>query len=176
MSYSSLYLEWIFENINKNSKILEIGSGNSSVLLQEKGYTVYSIDENNEWVGLCNECVYCYSPLINYPSGTIWYDRDIIKNFLLDKEYDLIIIDGPSCSECVKEGFDELLREVIMVASPHRIGFYENIDLFNPNVIIVFDDTLREEDNLNMVKVKEKLNKQIIYNDLTWENSYIVLK
>jgi hypothetical protein len=41
---------------------------------------------------------------------------------------------------------------------------------------MVFDDTLREEDNLNMVKVKEKLNKQIIYNDLTWENSYTVLK
>jgi hypothetical protein len=74
MSYNSFYLDWVFENVKKGSKILKIGSGNSSILLNKNGYVVYTIEESEN-------CRYCHAPLINYKSGTKWYDRKLIKKF-----------------------------------------------------------------------------------------------
>ena len=114
--------------VKPGSTILELGSGNGTNRLTEE-FTVYSIEDNLNWVGYCKDSNYIHAPLVklNYNKEIIqWYDPEVIRENL-PENYDLILIDGPAG----KKG---------------RTGFLANIDLFKQNIPIVIDDTLREHE------------------------------
>lgn len=71
---------------------------------------------------------------------TNWIDPDILKESLKDKEYDLLIVDA---------GFD-------------RVGIYDNLDIFNTNIPIIFDDTMDEGYHKCANLVAKKINKNVI--------------
>ena len=106
--------------VKPGSTILELGSGNGTNRLTED-FTVYSIEDNLNWVGYCKESNYIHAPLVK-----LNYNKEVIRENL-PENYDLILIDGPAG----KKG---------------RTGFLANIDLFKLNVPIVIDDTLREHE------------------------------
>lgn len=122
---------FIRETLPDNSIILELGSGLGTDVLSQH-YKMHSIEHNLKFVGKYNSS-YIHAPMLGK-----WYDRTKIEGNL-PKKYDMILIDGPVGSE-----------------SNYRIGFWENIDLFNTDVLMIFDDTNRPEKIL-FEKVLESL-------------------
>jgi hypothetical protein len=121
--------------------ILEIGSGNSTKILS-LFYKMISIESNQQWMNKYNSD-YKYIPLKEMNSKefglTQWLDIDILKKSLIDINYDLLIVD----------------------AGGDRVGIYDNIELFNTNIPIIFDDTMNEKYLRCATLVSEKLNKNI---------------
>ncbi len=112
--------QFIRNNLPTNSIILELGSGLGTQVLSEH-YTMFSIEHNLKFIGKYK------STYIHAPMKGKWYNRADIEG-RLPTEYDMILIDGPVGSE-----------------SNYRIGFHANIDLFNTDVMMIFDDTNRDE-------------------------------
>lgn len=125
-------LNWIELNIPFGSTILELGSGKSTIDLAEN-YKVYSIEHNKKWLNLSSKSHYIYAPIVDG-----WYNAEILEKEIPEK-YDLIIVDGPP-------------------AQIGRMGFYNNLHLFNTAIPILFDDIERPVEKELLEKVSEKLN------------------
>ena len=111
-----------------DSTIVELGSGNGTNRLVAE-YTVYSVEDDEKWIGYCEGSNYIHAPLINLDDSEEpirWYDPEILRNSL-PESYDLILIDGPAG----KKG---------------RSGILTNLDLFKTDVPYVIDDTLRDHE------------------------------
>lgn len=142
-------IDLIKKIIPKGSTILEFGSGYGSHVLSID-YKVYSIEHNPEWMYKYN-INYIYAPIKIrddvhkekiIKKGLIgWYDTDYFKNNL-PKEYDLILVDGPT-------------------GKIGRYGFFENIHLFKQNTPILFDDIHRSDELFLANKISEFLGKKL---------------
>jgi len=134
-SISEELFQWITTNLEKNSIILELGSGYGTKELV-KNYKVYSVEHDENWLNICPESNYIHAPLIDG-----WYDLEILKKQLPEK-YEMLLVDGP-----IKK---------------NRLNFTKNLNLFKTDVIIIFDDTNREGDKKMVEEISKKLNKEII--------------
>lgn len=118
-SFEPQLYEFLRENLEDGKTILELGSGYGTHVLSQH-YKMISIEHNEKFIGIY-QSRYILAPMNGY-----WYDRKSIEdNFPL--EYDCILIDGP-----------------IGTQSKNRIGFFENIDMFDTNKLMIFDDTNRD--------------------------------
>lgn len=137
-SISKELFNYILQILPAGSTILELGSGWASGELS-KNYTVYSIEHNKRWLNKY-QTNYIYAPIVNN-----WYDTEVLKKELSLIQYDLILIDGPP-------------------GTIGRVGFYNNLNLFNTDVIMIFDDVNRpaEYNLLNNVALKLKKSFTII--------------
>jgi hypothetical protein len=117
-------IEFIKSKIPVGSTIVELGSGQSTVVLAED-YKVYSIEDDARYLNQTTKATYIHAPLEPYYSKDFnvecrWYNRKAIK-MGLPENYDLLIVDGPECS-------------------PYgRYGVCRYLDLFN-RVPILIDD------------------------------------
>jgi hypothetical protein len=118
-SFEPELFEFILQNIPQGSSILELGSGEGTGALSQH-YKMYSIEHDKKYVGKYDS-MYIHAPMKGH-----WYEIDVVREFVKDIEYKLILIDGPIGSQ-----------------SRNRIGFFENIHLFNTNCMLIFDDTNR---------------------------------
>jgi hypothetical protein len=88
----------IIENIKQNKKIiLELGSGRTTKLLNLFNVDLLSIEENEEYFNKLNvesECVILPYKMIKYNNMTSRV-YDGLENILLNKKFNLVIIDGP---------------------------------------------------------------------------------
>lgn len=143
--------QWLIKNIPKNSKILEIGSGTGTIELS-KHYILTSIEHNPKWINLTDKCKYILSELQNG-----WYNTTKIKKELKDEIFDVIIVDAPNGSE-------------------PRIGFYNNIDLFNIDKVkyIIIDDTHRQTEKKIADLIIKNYNFEII-TELKGKKNSIIL-
>ena len=139
---------WILNNIPEGSTILEFGSGTGTIELT-KHYTVYSVEQDSQWVGKAEKSNYIHAPIANR-----WYDDNIVFNNI-PKDYDLIIVDGPRGPE-------------------YRSGIDKHWDKLNTNVPIILDDSHRESDKNHAVNVANMLNKELkeIHG---WQKNFIIL-
>jgi len=151
MAIGENLINWMIENIPSGSVILELGSGSGTKELV-KHYTVYSIEDDIKWVGHCNDSKYIYAPRVNG-----WYDVNKIKEGI-PSNYDVILIDGP------------------YIPNANRRGFLENIDLFDTDTIMIFDDTHAEKHKLLMEDVVKLTNKTIIESKYNNEKGFTVIK
>ena len=111
-----------------DSTIVELGSGNGTNRLVAE-YTVYSIEDDEKWVGYCEGSNYIHAPLIDLDDSEEpirWYNPEILRDSL-PESYDLVLIDGPAG----KKG---------------RSGLLTNLHLFRTDVPFVIDDTLRDHE------------------------------
>ena len=123
---------FILKNLKPGSTILELGSGWGSGQLS-KFYTLYSIEHDEGWMGKYNTN-YIYAPIQNG-----WYNVKVLEE-QLPKEYDLILVDGPT-------------------GKIGRGGFFDHIYLFNVKGLIVFDDVNRLAEHRLMLQVAELLER-----------------
>ncbi|MCR4335462.1 MAG: hypothetical protein NUV57_02905 [archaeon] len=93
--------DWVRKNIPVGSKILEIGSGKSSLIFSYL-YKVDSVEHDPRYVGKHKNVNYIHAPIEEYDEY-YWYDVNVLKEKLAS-HYDLIIVDGPT-SKTGREGF-----------------------------------------------------------------------
>ena len=118
--------------------LLEFGSGRATEVFS-KYYTVYSVEENSEWLNKYN------SNYIHAPIKNGWYDREVLEKKLPSK-YDVILIDGPTSPESL--GRLNIRKE-----------FLTNIDLFNTDAVIFVDDIHREAEASLLTSLSEILGR-----------------
>ena len=111
-------VNWIYTHIPEGSIILELGSGYGTAELVKK-YTVYSVEDNIEWVNKIPGSNYIHAPIKDN-----WYDISFIEK--IDSNYDLLLVDGP--------------------AEPDRFGILKYIDLFYNGSLIILDDVDRPDE------------------------------
>jgi hypothetical protein len=141
--------EWIINNVEKGSTIIELGSGTGSHELG-KIYNIHCIEHDERWVNKFDNITYHYAPIENG-----WYDKEKLKN--LPKEYSLLIIDGPPGS---------VGREKVL----------ENLNLFKLDIPIVIDDTNRKSEKDIADNLIERLSKShIVIKDSDNVSSYILI-
>ncbi|MFW6311177.1 MAG: hypothetical protein ACOC1K_02965 [Nanoarchaeota archaeon] len=136
---------WIKENLEEGKTILEFGSGSGSTKNLSKFYNMISIEHDSKWVGKY-QSFYIWAT-INKKEN--WYDIEPIKKLLKNKDYDLILVDGP-----VGEG--------------NRWGFLKNIELFDiKNKHIIIDDINRNGE-LNLFNSINSLLERKVYKKDKW--------
>lgn len=119
--------------------ILELGAGDVSTPALTKFYTVYSVEDNPVYVGKYPSN-YILAPLVDG-----WYDADILRK-KLPSRYDLILLDGP-------------------VGHPNaRMGFINNIDLFDTKVPIIVDDVWRDTEREIAETLSAKVQRPVKWN------------
>lgn len=92
-SISGDLIDSIEKHLPKGSTILELGSGYGTRSLVRLGYTLISVEQDNQWINLHHNN-YCFAPLKNG-----WYDMDIVNEFIKNKTYDAVLIDGPASGD-----------------------------------------------------------------------------
>ena len=141
----SLY-DFLLEVLPEGKTILELGSGWGTSQLV-KHWEVYSVEHDKKYADrLTNNCIYApltdHKELRNHKGSMKWYDRDILVPALKDIRYDLLLVDGPPGNT--------------------RCGIVKYIDLFDKNVIMIFDDLQRKADRAIINSIGSKLNKPFV--------------
>ena len=129
-------LTWMEDNIPEGSTILEFGSGKGTDRLS-KNYKMLSIEEDENWVNKFDS-KYLHCPLKNK-----WYNVDLINEFIEDKDYDAIFVDGPAGAKREK---------LYTYLQSGRLKL-------KTDCIIVFDDTERKDDCTTALKIASFLKK-----------------
>jgi hypothetical protein len=145
MSYyiSQELLAYIRKTLPAGSTILELGSGEGTSWLAED-YKMYSVEDKEKYVGRYDS-TYIHAPLHPYkipkfPHQSQWYQASVLEKEM-PKEYDLILVDGPS--------------------NVGRGGFAKFIHLFRDDVPILFDDIRRDDEMRLALRVGHKLNRPV---------------
>lgn len=152
-------IDYIKTILPANNIILELGSGSGTIELC-KTFKVYSIEHDKEWLNFYKTSNYIYAPIRNYEAYQYapiknyesykWYDVANIKKNLPSK-YDLILVDGPP-------------------GWIGRMGFFYNLNIFNTNIPIIFDDINRKNEYILATNVAETLQtslEKFIFGDRT---------
>tara|TARA_R110002124_G_scaffold161188_1_gene328459 strand:+ start:662 stop:1135 length:474 start_codon:yes stop_codon:yes gene_type:complete len=126
---------WLEENLPEGSTILEFGSGTGTIELTKR-YTVYSVEQSKEYIGVAPLSTYIHAPLKDE-----WYDAEIVFDNI-PKEYDLLLVDGPG-------------------GSKYRHNMVRYWDKFNTDVPMIFDDTHRQYEMKFAIETAERFNKSI---------------
>ena len=130
-----IYKPWIHENvikmleekINKDTKILEFGSGYSTLFFQNLANNLTSIEHNDYWYNkikpLINDKTNYILKSINYISKPCidkkFYNCDTIEELLnkniSDEYYDIIMIDGIHRVNCAFGSYKKLKKGGILI-------------------------------------------------------------
>lgn len=137
-SLSIEVFEWICEHIPRGSKILELGSGEATRELAKAGYLMFSVEHDLSWIGKYKSR-YIYAPL---KKG--WYDIAPLK-YLKRITYELIIVDGPPADS--------------PETHKRRLGFLENLDLFDSSKSIIVDDCQRPTESFLLEQLRQRLKR-----------------
>ncbi|MED5350599.1 MAG: DUF6395 domain-containing protein [Candidatus Thermoplasmatota archaeon] len=137
------------------STIVEFGSGEGTILLT-RNYDVYSIEHDEEFLGIAPMSTYIHAPIREYDGimGKGWYDADIIQDSL-PPDYDLILVDGPP-------------------GSIGRDGIIQNLDLLDLSKIILVDDVNRSVERNLAIEIADRVGSiPIVFGDGKRECSLI---
>jgi len=119
MKYQTFH-DWIIKNLERDSNILEFGSGIGTSRLSEH-FNMTSIEHDTKFVGLYD------SEYIHAPIKNGWYDVSKLES-VLGKKFDLILVDGPT-------------------GIIGRDGWIRNMNLFKlDDTIIIMDDLNRNKE------------------------------
>lgn len=114
--------DFITNQLEQGSTILEFGSGEGSTGQLSKLYKMYSVEHDSRYVG-AYDSTYCHAPI---DLNQNWYSLDKVKPFLSEISYDMVLIDGP-------------------VGSKPRFGAFNNRELLDlKGKWLIIDDTHRE--------------------------------
>lgn len=142
---------FIKNTLPQGSTILELGSGIGTKHLA-KHFKMYSIENYQSWVDKYDS-TYIHAPIRYYddvwtapdlpgegsPRQKGWFDPEIVA-VSLPEEYDAILVDGPN-------------------GMYGRGGFLKHIDLFNTDILLIFDDINRESEMELMKAVAKKVGR-----------------
>jgi len=133
----------IYSLVPEGGTILELGSGLSTRILNEK-YKVYTVEHKMKYINHLSSLPNATLFYASVDPETNWYDREVIKQ--IPRDHDLILVDGP-------------------IGDVRRLGFGENYDLFKQDVPVIFDDVNRPNGYKSLTEVAGKMGRNCtIYN------------
>lgn len=142
---------WVRDNIESGSDVLEFGSGNGTKELV-KHFNVTSVEHNSKWLNNADSN-YIHAPIVDN-----WYDVSKLDG-ILDNKYELILIDGPTGN----------------IGRCKILDFYlANTKLFDSSIIII-DDTERPDER-KIVNEFVKYGFKSIYSSIDPNKSFEILK
>ena len=100
--------------INQRESIVEFGSGLSTILLARLAkslsidFNILSIDENQDWINIIQKVLKkdnteSFVKLVHSPLVDDWYNKDIVSRVVHKKNFDMLIIDGPTAGDKSKK-------------------------------------------------------------------------
>jgi predicted O-methyltransferase YrrM len=106
ISYDAIRLLNTF--LNRTSKVLEFGSGMSTVWYAQRSFRVFSVDDDSKWFDLMQSTFQQLG--IDNVTYQLAHSADEYAQFGLSHnlKYDLIMVDGSVRSECIKRSLDLL--------------------------------------------------------------------
>ena len=154
--YYNTFHDWILQNLPRGSTMLEFGSGPGTTLFVEK-FKVYSIEHDIKYMNVEPRSTYIHAPITTNSNNIRWYDEEVVRNFIKDLNYDLILIDGP-------------------LGSIGRGGIKNILDVLKTKTIpVIFDDVNRPEELKLMIEVSQILERKYeIYKGIN--RSFSILK
>lgn len=93
--------EFIYKDIPRSSLIVEFGSGRGSLTLAEDGYTIYTFENDKQWLNKYKHpnLYYFHAPLVEFLDNhkIKWYEQNIVRSVIMKNQNNikLIIVDGP---------------------------------------------------------------------------------
>ncbi|WP_316802183.1 FkbM family methyltransferase [Pedobacter nototheniae] len=137
------FIDFIKERINKTQHIFEYGSGSSTLFYAERAATVTSVEHDKNWFENVKntspsnaEMIFCH----------LEKDGEYAKKAtLLNKKFDIIIVDGRDRVNCCKYSIEALSAEGVLV----------------------LDDSEREVYNAARLLLKEKGFKEISFSGIS---------
>lgn len=118
-------IRWISRRFHQGDVLLEFGSGQTTKIFKDMGLDVYSIEEDEEFVGRYEGVNYIHAPI---DPETSWYDLDSILEYNLPEKIAYIVVDGPTTS---RRYFDKAFDKIF---AGKALG------------VIIYDDIHREEE------------------------------
>lgn len=121
------FIDFISDRLNKNMDIFEYGSGNSTLWYAKKVNTVISVEHDKKWFeaikkNMPNNANINYEELV-YNGNYSKFSSNLNKNF------DVIIVDGRDRVNCVKNAIKNLKESgVIVLDDSERESYKEGID------------------------------------------------
>ncbi len=137
------FIDFIKERINKNQHIFEYGSGSSTIFYAERAGSVTSVEHDKGWFDKVKntspanaEMIFCQ----------LEKDGEYAKKAtLLNKKFDIIIVDGRDRVNCCKH----------------------SVEALSPNGVLVLDDSEREVYNPARVLLKAQGFKEISFSGIS---------
>ena len=120
------FIDFISERLNKNMDIFEYGSGNSTLWYAKRVNSVISIEHDKKWFEKLKN---------NIPKNvTIYYKKLIYGGEyakfpkILERKFDLVIVDGRDRVNCIKYSLDVLKSKgVIVLDDSERVIYKDGI-------------------------------------------------
>ncbi len=118
------FIDFIKERINKTQNIFEYGSGNSTIFYAERAGSVTSVEHDKNWFDRVKntspsnaEMIYC----------ELQRDGEYAKKAsLLNKKFDIIIVDGRDRVRCCKYSLDALSASGVIVLDDSEREVYHS--------------------------------------------------
>jgi predicted O-methyltransferase YrrM len=135
--------------INDRKKIIEFGSGISTLYiaksLKDKGGTLISVEHDLGWISVVRSLLsseqldsiveFVHAPLTESSlslNGLSWYNEETLTNFLKNRKFDFILVDGPLA----------YTRDLKLSRYP-VLPFLNSLNCIEKNVSIYLDDIER---------------------------------
>ncbi len=122
------FIDFIGERLNKKMNLFEFGAGNSTFWYAKKVKSVYSVENDIEWFNHIKD---------KLPSNVFIYHQELeyggtYGNFpkILDKKFNIIIIDGRDRVNCMKNAINNLTNDGIIILDDAERDSYNEGDLF----------------------------------------------
>ena len=107
MTYS--FIDFIKERLNKELKIFEFGSGNSTIFFAGKIKKITAVEHNMKW----------YEEVKNkVPKNAeikLITLADYENSIIIDEQFDIIIVDGERRNECIRNSIKALNKSGIII-------------------------------------------------------------
>jgi len=126
-------IDFLAGRLNKNLKVFEFGSGNSSLFFAKRVSSITSVEHNKEWFEKIKNSLPENSVIHHVESkSSEQYLQPFIK---IGRKFDIIIIDGIFRNECLIESINFLAGEsVIILDDSERVDYAEGKNfLLNKN-------------------------------------------
>lgn len=121
------FIDFLKVRLNKNMKVFEFGSGNSTIWFAKRVSSIVSVEHNEKWYNKIREAIPQNAKIIfNNPTNENEYHK-IIKT-MTDK-FDLIIVDAIDRVNCLRVSKDHLSENgVIILDNSNRPEYYDGIN------------------------------------------------
>ena len=127
------FIEFLKKRVNKNLKVFEYGSGNSTIWFAKRVDSIISVEHNEKWYNKIKDLIPPNAKVLfnNFQKENEYHQ--IIKS--IPEKFDIIIVDAIDRINCLKVAKDHLSEKgVIILDNSNRKEYSEGINyLLNHN-------------------------------------------